>query len=314
MGYIPEGGIYAGNLLLDLYDVNGVRTGERDVGNTKNFTCLAPIIEQKERISKRIESYGQTLDTKEIKKQRKIRFALDDSFKDNLVIAIFGEDSLIDVSASSVSDEAVTARLDKWVKLTKRRLKSDPAVVVTATTPDTWTVATAYALGAFVQPVTPNTYRYEATVAGTSHAATEPTWPTTLGETVSDGTVTWTCRKLTYVEDTDYEIDYNVGMIRALSTGAITAAQALLVDFSYYAYTGYNIQADQSSQIDAFLRLIGKNLVTNDDVEVIVHKARLKPTNDTDWITDDFAAFEFEGDVLVTDDGTWEVNSIDPAA
>lgn len=50
----------------------------------------------------------------------------------------------------------------------------------------------AYVLGARVIPVTgPNGYLYEATVAGTSHASNEPTWPTVLAGTVSDGTVTW---------------------------------------------------------------------------------------------------------------------------
>jgi hypothetical protein len=59
-----------------------------------------------------------------------------------------------------------------------------------------WAVATAYTLGQSVEPTTPNTYRYIVTVAGTSHAATEPTWPTTIGNTVTDGTVTWKCEAL----------------------------------------------------------------------------------------------------------------------
>ena len=53
-----------------------------------------------------------------------------------------------------------------------------------------WTAATVYALG---YSISPNAYRFEATVAGTSHASIEPTWPTTIGSTVVDGTVTWTC-------------------------------------------------------------------------------------------------------------------------
>jgi hypothetical protein len=50
---------------------------------------------------------------------------------------------------------------------------------------------TAYTVGQKVVPIALNGYVYEATVAGTTHASTQPTWPTTIGGTVSDGTVTW---------------------------------------------------------------------------------------------------------------------------
>jgi len=59
-----------------------------------------------------------------------------------------------------------------------------------------WATGTAYALGVFVVPTAglENGFRYECTTAGTSHATTQPTWPTTEGATVTDGTVVWTCR------------------------------------------------------------------------------------------------------------------------
>jgi len=57
-----------------------------------------------------------------------------------------------------------------------------------------WTAATAYALGDYVAPTTKNDRRYKCTVAGTSAAVTQPTWPTTAGATVTDNTVTWTCK------------------------------------------------------------------------------------------------------------------------
>jgi hypothetical protein len=57
----------------------------------------------------------------------------------------------------------------------------------------TWVVNTAYVIGNIVQPITENELFYICTTAGTSHATTEPDWPTTFGDTVSDGTVTWTC-------------------------------------------------------------------------------------------------------------------------
>ena len=63
--------------------------------------------------------------------------------------------------------------------------------------PDDWVADTTYSLGDFVSPTVKNDLKYECTVAGDSHATTEPTWPTTPGETVVDNEVTWTCRALT---------------------------------------------------------------------------------------------------------------------
>ena len=58
--------------------------------------------------------------------------------------------------------------------------------------PETWAANTAYAVGDVVKATTYNSHSYKCTVAGTSHATTEPTWSTTNGATQTDGTVTWT--------------------------------------------------------------------------------------------------------------------------
>lgn len=69
--------------------------------------------------------------------------------------------------------------------------------------PNAWTTArstaatarSTTALGTVIKPTTNNVtgYIYECTTAGTG-GATEPTWPTTEGDTVVDGSVTWTTR------------------------------------------------------------------------------------------------------------------------
>ena len=56
----------------------------------------------------------------------------------------------------------------------------------------TWVAAKAYLENQYISPTTPNGHRYKCTTAGTSHAATEPTWPTTSGTTVNDNTAVWT--------------------------------------------------------------------------------------------------------------------------
>jgi hypothetical protein len=59
--------------------------------------------------------------------------------------------------------------------------------------PPNWAASTAYTTGKRVKPTVSNNFFYEATTGGTS-SGTQPTWPTVEGNTVVDGTVTWTCR------------------------------------------------------------------------------------------------------------------------
>ena len=58
---------------------------------------------------------------------------------------------------------------------------------------DEWVTVTAYTITDTAVPTTPNGYAYDCTTAGTS-GGSEPTWPTTAGDTVTDGTAVWTAR------------------------------------------------------------------------------------------------------------------------
>lgn len=53
-----------------------------------------------------------------------------------------------------------------------------------------WAATTAYTVGQYLLPTTPNGFIYKVTVAGTT-AGTAPAWPTTEGGTVVNGTVTF---------------------------------------------------------------------------------------------------------------------------
>jgi hypothetical protein len=60
-----------------------------------------------------------------------------------------------------------------------------------------WAVGTVYAVGDVVRATSGNeTLYFHCTTTGTSHAATEPTWNTSVGGTTADNTVVWTTRKM----------------------------------------------------------------------------------------------------------------------
>lgn len=70
-----------------------------------------------------------------------------------------------------------------------------PSGLVSRIAGSTWILSTAYTTTgpiSFVVPVTANGFYYKCTTAGTT-AGTEPTWPTSIGTTVTDGTAVWTC-------------------------------------------------------------------------------------------------------------------------
>jgi hypothetical protein len=56
-----------------------------------------------------------------------------------------------------------------------------------------WQRNEAYSLTDMIRPTRATGYAYECTNAGSS-GNREPIWPRTLGSTVTDGSVTWTCR------------------------------------------------------------------------------------------------------------------------
>jgi len=112
-----------------------------------------------------------------------------------------------------------------------------------------WAVATAYSLNDRVEPTTPNGYVYVCTTAGTSHASTEPTWPTTgIGtSTVSDGTAVWTLLSARH-EITEVKLASTNGGLAGASAGAALAI-------------GTSVTSEVANQYEVHYRIT--NAVTN---------------------------------------------------
>ena len=102
----------------------------------------------------------------------------------------------------------------------------------------TWAVGTAYAVNDYVRPSSTNTdFAFQCTTAGTSHASTEPTWPTTADGTVNDNGVIWTARAHHYTYKWDalgeHDIFQNARRRRLVQPNFVVVQSPSASDDSY---------------------------------------------------------------------------------
>lgn len=99
----------------------------------------------------------------------------------------------------------------------------------------------------------------------------------------------------TYVEGTDYELNRELGLFRALVGGAITASQALLISGGYGAVSGSLIAGATAADIRVKFILDGKNLADNTPCVVTVDEAIVAPSAAVDFLNSDFISMPLSG-------------------
>jgi len=309
-----DGFLGSGDLYIDRLTDDGQSSGYLSAGNAAKCEIGANA-ELKQLTGKGRTNYGQVLSTVSVQQPASLAITLNQIDKTNLAMAFLGDYETIAVTAGSVANEAVTAlAAGKDLELSKRNI-TDGSVVVNRKDGENaadWEAATAYALGDFVVPTTPNGHYYQCTTAGTSDAS-EPTWPTD-GSTVTDGTVVWTdVGVIEAVEDADYEINYRLGLFKILDGGDLIAGDELLVDFDYGAESGYKVKGSTKPTIKAMLMLDGKNLANGKTSIVKVYEAQLTPTSPVDFLSDEFTTLELTGTMITPDgyDQPFHVDQID---
>ncbi len=109
----------------------------------------------------------------------------------------------------------------------------------------------------------------------------------------------------TYVEGTDYELNTRLGMIKVLSGGSIDDGDTLHVDYTYAAESGKKITGATQPTVKVKLRLDGKNVEDGSDVQVNVFEALVKPSSAVDFLAEDFAEIQFEGEMLTPAGKSW---------
>lgn len=142
-----SGLICAGNVYLDLYE-SGALTGIVGPINATKFSISPGKAESIDRISYMRDTFGQALDSVVFPGVASLTIETDDAAAEILQYALLG--TLTDATASqgTKTDDAVTARLGKWVKLAHRNV-SDVVVKDDASpTPETFDLTSDYTVDA----------------------------------------------------------------------------------------------------------------------------------------------------------------------
>ena len=131
----------------------------------------------------------------------------------------------------------------------------------------TWVTITAYALGDWVEPTVPNGYIYKATVAGTADVG-EPTFPTVVGDTVVDGTVTWTTFLIPTKADDVMQLVGVEERILGAGTGPVNIVVKDITDVTTYTITTDYTVEDVIGGYKAIKRVAGGTITDGEFLRV----------------------------------------------
>lgn len=121
----------------------------------------------------------------------------------------------------------------------------DPSYVMQLLTSQQWSPNSTYQSYQYVRgiPASPDdtpypfqNFQYVCLVGGIS-GTTEPTWPVVVGDTVSDGTVTWQCRPLTE------KVPFTIGVVDGVPS--VVMSQAFIEDASIKTAQIHDLAADK---------------------------------------------------------------------
>ena len=103
----------------------------------------------------------------------------------------------------------------------------------------------------------------------------------------------------TYVLGTDYEINYWRGEVKALGTGAITAAQSIKVTAAASAIDGTQIAGGTRPQIRIHALFEGINQVDGKEIECEAWEAVATSDAGFDFLASDFGGIELKGTLVI---------------
>ncbi len=123
------------------------------------------------------------------------------------------------------------------------------------------------------------------------------------GITAASVVVKNTAGTVTYVEGTDYTIDYNEGYIIKKGT-TITAAQELKVTYAYGAISGWDVAGETVAQITGRFIFMGINIAQKRRFRFEVPYLILTSDKPFDFLDDKLSEFTFKGTPILQDGET----------
>lgn len=135
------------------------------------------------------------------------------------------------------------------------------------------------------------------TVTDEAVTATSGKWAQLAHENIATAAfvVTNSGATVTYVLDTDYKVNYRLGLLYIVPGGAIADAASLKVDYTYNAITGTSIAGGTQTQVRAQFKFDGVNFADQLPVIVDVWEAVLTPESAFDFLQNDFAEIQLKG-------------------
>ncbi len=116
--------------------------------------------------------------------------------------------------------------------------------------------------------------------------------------TASSVVVTSNPAGTTYVEGTDYNVNYALGMIEFLSSGNIPDATSVLVDYSHGAITGDKIEGSTSYEVRGAMKLDGRNMASGKALQIEIDEALMVTDGEVDFMSDDFVTLDMTGRMI----------------
>ena len=116
-----QGFIGAGNIMLNPFTTGSTQSGYEAVTQAGKME-IKPNSEIKELSSKGRDTYGQVTASVSINKPADFSLTLTQVNPTTLRLMFMGEDEAINQGAATVTDEAISAKLGKWVPLSKKNI------------------------------------------------------------------------------------------------------------------------------------------------------------------------------------------------